>query len=110
MTRNTFLKIVKIVQPVIEKRDTQFRRVVTIEKRVAIALWRLSTGNSFRTTPKTFAVGKSTAVQITRDFCSEVQRLASKFIKFPNTRRETAKAIEKFRILCRCQIPQTLGA
>ena len=82
MTRNTFLKIVKIVQPVIEKRDTQFRRVVTIEKRVAIALWRLSTGNSFRTTPKTFAVGKSTAVQITRDFCSEIQRVASEFIKF----------------------------
>ena len=91
MTQNTFLKIDKIVQAVIYKRDTQFRRAVTIEKRVAIALWWLSTGNSFHTTPKTLAVGKSTVVQITRDFCSEIQRLASEFIKFLNTRRKAAK-------------------
>ena len=110
MTRSTSLEIVRIAQPVREKRDTPLRREIPIEKLVAMALWWLSTRNSFWTTAETFAVGKSTAVQITRDFCSEVQRLASKFIKFPNTRRETAKAIEKFRILCRCQIPQTLGA
>ena len=82
-------------QVFMEKRDTQLRRAVPIEKRVAIALWRLSTENSFGTTAKTFAVGKSTAIQITCDLCSEIQRLASTFIKFPNTRRETAKAIEK---------------
>lgn len=91
MTQNTFLKIDKIVQAVIYKRDTQFRRAVTTEKRVAIALWWLSTENSFHTIPKTLAVGKSTAVQITRDFCSEIQRLASEFIKFLNTRRKAAK-------------------
>ena len=68
------------------------------------------TGNSFRTTAKTFAVGKSIAVQITRDFCSEIERLGSEFIKCSNTRTETAKVIEKFRILCRYQIPQALSA
>ena len=99
MTRNTFLEIVKTVQPVMENRDTQLGRAIPIEKCSAIALWRLSTGNSFRTTAKTFAVGKSKAVQIT-----------SKFIKFPNTRKETAKAIEKFQTLCQCQILQALGA
>ena len=96
MTRNTFLEIARIVLLVMEKRDTQLRRAVPIEKHVAIAVRRLSTGNSFRTTAKTFAVGKSTAVQITRYFCSEIQRLASGFIKFPNTKRQTAEAIEKF--------------
>ena len=110
MTRSTSLEIVRIAQPVREKRDTLLRREIPIEKLVAMALWWLSTRNSFWTTAETFAVGKSTAVQITRDFCSEIKRLGSEFIKFPNTRRETAKAIEKFRILCRCQIPQTLGA
>ena len=102
MTRNTFLEIVRIVQLVMEKRDTQLCR--------GSYLWQLSTGNLFRTTAKTFAVGKSTAVPITHDFCSEIQRLLSGFIKFPNTKRETAEAIEKFRILCPCQIPQALGA
>ena len=96
VTRNTFLEIVRIVQTVMEKRDTELRCTVPIEKRSAIALWRLSTRNSFRTTPKIFAVGKSTAVQITRNFCSEIQRLASRFIKFPNTRRETASEAREF--------------
>ena len=41
ITRNTFLEIVRIVQAVMEKRDTQLRRAVPIEKRVAIAVWRL---------------------------------------------------------------------
>ena len=58
MSQDTFRDIVRVVQPALEKRDTQFRRAIPIEKRVAIALWRLSTGNSFRTVAKTFAVGK----------------------------------------------------
>ena len=96
MARNYFLEIVRIIQPVREKRDKQIRRAIPIEKCVAIVLWRLSTGNQFRTTAKASDVGKSTAVQIavstavqiTRDFCSEVQRLASRFIRFPNNKRK----------------------
>ena len=58
MSQDTLRDIVRVVQSVLKKRDTQFRRAIPIEKRVAIALWRLSTGNSFRTVAKTFAVGK----------------------------------------------------
>ena len=45
MTRNIFVEIVTIIQPVMEKRDIQLRRAITKEKRVAIALWQLSTRN-----------------------------------------------------------------
>ena len=48
MSLDTFRDIVRVVQPALGKRDTQFRRAIPIEKRVAIALWRLSTGNSFQ--------------------------------------------------------------
>ena len=64
MSQDTFRDIVRIVQAALEKRDIQFRRAIPIEKRVAIALWRLSTGNLFRTVAKTFVVGKSTAVDL----------------------------------------------
>ena len=87
MSQDTFRDIVRVVQPALEKRDTQFQRARPIEKRVAIALWRLSTDNSFRTAAKTFAVGKSTAVQITREFCSEMLRLPPRYIHFPRTTR-----------------------
>ena len=49
----------RVVQPALEKRDTEFRLVIPIEKQVTIILWRLSTGNTFRTV----RVGKTTAAQ-----------------------------------------------
>ena len=101
MSQETFRDIVRVVQPSLEKRDAQFRRAILIEKRVAIALWRLLTGNSFRTVAKTFAVGKSTATQITTEFCSKMLRLAPRYIHFPRSRRETAEAFEQFKIFCR---------
>ena len=110
MSRGTFQDIVRVVQPALKKRDTLFQRAIPIEMRVAITLWRLSTGNSFRTVAKTFAVGKSTAVQITREFCSEILRLAPRYIHFHRSRRETAEAIEQFKVFCQCRIPQVLGA
>ena len=109
MSQDTFQDIVRVVQPALEKRDTQFRRGIPIEKRVAIALWRFSTGNSFRTIAETYAVGKSTAVQITREFCSEILRLTPRYIHFPRSRRETAEAIEQFKVFCQCRIPQVIG-
>ena len=111
MSQDTFRDIVRVVQPALEKRDTQFRRAIPIEKRVAIALWwRLSTGNLFRTVAKTFAAGKPTAVQITREFCSEMLRLAPRYIHFPRSRRETAEAIKQFKVFCQCRIPKVPGA
>ena len=100
----------RVVQPALEKRDTQFRRAIPIEKRFEIALWRHSTGNPFRAVAKTFAVAKSTAVQITREFCSEMLRLAPRYIHFPRSRRETTEAIEQFKAFCQGRIPQVLGA
>ena len=68
MSQDTFRDIVRVVQPALEKRDTQFQRAIPIQKQAETALWRLSTGNSFRNFTKTFAVGKSTTAQITREF------------------------------------------
>ena len=45
MKPDTFEYIVKLVSPNISKKDTAFRRAVAVEKRVAVAIWRLSTGN-----------------------------------------------------------------
>ena len=47
MSQDTFWDIVRVVQPALEKRDTQFWRAIPIKKQVTITLWRLSTGNYF---------------------------------------------------------------
>ena len=105
----TFLKIIDLVRDRMEKRDTNFRKAIPLEKRVAIALWRLSSGNSFRATSITFAVGKSTSVQIGREFCDTIAHLAKHFIKFPKSRREVAQAMRDFKKDYSCKIPQTVG-
>ena len=110
MTGKTFEKLVNLVSPNLSKEDTKFRKSIPVQKRVAIALWRLSTGNSFRAIAKTFAVGKSTAVSITKDFCKKMRRLSKEYIKFPVTSDEVENAIEKFKTCCNSKIPQSLGA
>ena len=110
MSGYSFENLVNLVRPRLEERDTNLRRAIPIEKRVAIALWRLSTGNSFRTVSKTLAVGKSTAVTITREFCAEMKRQSASLIKFPKTRMEVAEAIENFKVDVNCKLPQVVGA
>ena len=93
----------RFVQPALEKRNTQFRRAIPIEKRFEIAFWRLLTGNLFRTVAKTFAVGKSTAVEITREFCSEMLRLAPRYIHFPEAEEKQRKLSNSSRFFAKAE-------
>ena len=108
MKKETFHEIVQVVHPALEKRDTHLRRAIPTEKRVGVAIGRLATGDTSRSIAKTFAIGKSTTVKITKEFCLEMKRKASHYIKFPKTRLETSECIEKFRISTNCKIPQVV--
>ena len=107
MTGKTFEKLANLVFLNLSKEDTKFRKSIPVQKRVAIALWRLSTGNSFRTIAKTFAVGKSTAVSITKYFCKEMRRSSKEYIKFTVTSDKVENAIEKLETCCNCAIDGT---
>ena len=67
-------------------------------------------GNSLRSITKVFAVGKSTAVTICKEFWRELTNRSSEYISFPVTRRENAEAILKFKADVNCKIPQAVGA
>ena len=107
-SKETFMEIIRVVRPYLEKQNTNFRRAIPIEGHVAIAVWRLSTGNSYRSVASTFGCGKSTAIEITRDVCKIIAWLSPKYIKFPHTPEETARAIQSFKEICK--IPQALAA
>ena len=93
-----------------QKQNTTFRNSIKIEKRVAVALWRLSTGNSYRTVSKVFGIAKSTVVKIVNNFCAEICNISPQFIKFPKNAVETASQIQRFKVMTACVIPQVLGA
>ena len=79
-----------------------------MEKRVAVALWRLATGNSYRSTGLVFGVGRCTAMNLKDEFCLALLKSANDFIKFPKGEAETRRAIQAFQeISC---FPQVVGA
>ncbi|KAH1170850.1 hypothetical protein KIL84_006468 [Mauremys mutica] len=60
MRKGTFLELCDLLSPVLKRKDTQMRAALTVQKRVAIALWKLATPDSYRSVANHFGVGKST--------------------------------------------------
>ena len=110
MKGSTFANLVAVLTPYLQKRGTRFRLAIPVEKRVAIGVWRLATGNSFRTLSTIFAAGKATAVHIVHEFCSALTRLSETYIKFPRTPIELGMAIPLFKDDVNCKIPQAFAS
>lgn len=53
----------------IERTDTEMRKAVPVEQRVALTLWFLATNIDYRTIGHLFGVSKSTVCVITKEVC-----------------------------------------
>lgn len=108
VSRQTFHFLCTLVGPHLVRQNTNMRQAIPVEKRVAVALWRLATGNSYGTTGLTFGVGRCTALKLKDEFCSALLRNSKEFIKFPKGEAETRSAVQAFQeISC---FPQVVGA
>ena len=108
VTRGTFEFLCDLVRVKLQKQHTRFRAPVSVEERVGVALWRLATGNSYRSCGLQFGLGKSTAKVICSEFEQAVFDLKDRFIKFPLTNEENGEKIEELEELY--GIPQIVGA
>ena len=106
----TFEYIVNLLRPRIEKQNTFWREVITVEKRIAVTVWSLSTGNLYRATSEVFGISLSTACKLLAEFCTAVCHVAPQFISFPKNSREIAWEKQKFRVFTERLIPQFVGA
>ena len=96
MSVETFQYLLGLIGVNLQHLDTCFRKAIKAEKRLAIVIWRLSTGNSYRSVSKAFGVGKFTVIKIFLNGINHIVQLASMFIKFPFTVLETALATTSF--------------
>ena len=55
-----------------EKQNTFFRKAIPMEKRVAVALWRLAIGNTYRSISKVFGIGLTSVAKIVYEFCESI--------------------------------------
>ncbi|XP_051556508.1 uncharacterized protein LOC127442481 [Myxocyprinus asiaticus] len=108
MSKETFQYICRRVQPAMEKMDTRYRLSVPLQKRVAVALWKLATNAEYRTVAHLFGVGIATACDCVRDFCSSVlEILMPEVIQVP-----TAEKLNEMTLYFeqRWGLPQCVGS
>uniref|UniRef100_A0A8C4VVC8 Putative nuclease HARBI1 n=1 Tax=Gopherus evgoodei TaxID=1825980 RepID=A0A8C4VVC8_9SAUR len=60
MRKSTFFELCDLLSPALKRHNTRMRAALTVEKRVAIAFWKLATPDSYRSVGNQFGVGKST--------------------------------------------------
>ena len=94
-SKETFDYICQLVGPYLSRQNTRFRKAIPVNKRIGIAMWRLGTGNSYRTTGITFGQGKSTVIKICEDFMETLIRHKNEFIKFPEDTRDVEQCYKK---------------
>ncbi|CAM5144384.1 unnamed protein product [Eretmochelys imbricata] len=58
--KTTFMELCKLLSPAMKHRNTKMRAALTVEKQVAIALWKLAMPGCCRSARNQFGVGKST--------------------------------------------------
>ncbi|KAM9354101.1 uncharacterized protein KZ484_012284 [Pholidichthys leucotaenia] len=84
MSRETFFYLCDKLRPHLARQDTRFRLALPVEKRVAVALWRLASNIEYRTISNLFGVGKSTVCRCVRDMCHAiVALLGSSYLRSP---------------------------
>jgi len=84
MSQCTFMYLCDELRSSIKKRDTEMRKAVPSDMRVALTLWFLATGADYRTISHLFGVSKSTVCLVTKDVCSAIiETLLPRYITFP---------------------------
>ncbi|KAG6938803.1 hypothetical protein G0U57_005265, partial [Chelydra serpentina] len=74
-----------LLSPALKRQDTRMRAALRIQKRVAIALWKLATPDSYRSVANQFEVGKSTVgVAVMQVANAIVELLLSKVVTLGN--------------------------
>uniref|UniRef100_A0A8D0CDG2 KRAB domain-containing protein n=1 Tax=Salvator merianae TaxID=96440 RepID=A0A8D0CDG2_SALMN len=73
MSRATFFEIVEQLRPTLQRRRTNMREPISVEKRVAIAIWWLANNAFYRTVAERFGVGRSTVAKIVVEVCLAIE-------------------------------------
>ncbi|XP_006001092.1 uncharacterized protein LOC102354795 [Latimeria chalumnae] len=108
VSRATFDFICTKLRPTIQRRDTNMRRAIPVEVRLAMTLWRLGTCCEYSTIEHLFGVSKSTVCIIVRDVCDAIVNiLTPEYIHVP-TGEQLQEVMNGFE---ECfGLPQTAGA
>ncbi|CAM5164998.1 unnamed protein product [Natator depressus] len=75
MRKATFIGLCEELAPTLRRKDTRLRAALTVEKQVAIAIWKLATPDSYRSDANQFGVGKLTIGIVLMQVCRAINRI-----------------------------------
>uniref|UniRef100_A0A1X7UN39 DDE Tnp4 domain-containing protein n=1 Tax=Amphimedon queenslandica TaxID=400682 RepID=A0A1X7UN39_AMPQE len=108
MRKETFMYLCKELDKEVRKKDTHLRCAITVELRVAIIIWFLSTGTPYRVLAHLFGVSRSSICLIIRQVCTAIVKvLMRKYIKYPSG-SALISVIDGFK--AKCGFPNCGGA
>ena len=109
MSKERYDHLHELVQPLITKKDTHFRKSISSQERLIITLRYLSTGCSQQSLSYAFRVGRSTVSEIIKNTCDAIyQVLSPLYLKPPTTIEEWKKISEDFEDIW--NMPHVIGA
>lgn len=85
MSQGTYHLLCNDLNNHIQRQFTRFRPPISVNARVAITIWRLSTNSDCRTIATLFGVGRSTVYEILSDTCDAItSHLMKRYVHIPN--------------------------
>ena len=96
MSRETFQYLCTQLRPHIQRQDTRLRRPISVEHRLGITLWCISTCAEYWTIGHLFGVARCTVCVIVHDTCTAIATVfLDQYVKFP-TGNELERVVKSF--------------
>ena len=96
MSKANLLKLVNLIK---HAKESQARQdVISLERRVAVALYNLKDQGSMQITSHTFGIARCTVGQVIQEMCGILTKdLGPEFIKFPIEKDEVLESVSQFQ-------------
>ena len=108
MTERTFRILCNELRPYIQKQCTVLREPISVERRVAVTVWKLATNVEYRTLSNLFGIGLSTVAVIVVETCQAISaNLLTRYVYIPED--ELLKEVVRGFETC-WGFPQAAGA
>nr|XP_048681303.1 uncharacterized protein LOC125624539 [Caretta caretta] len=75
MRKATFMGLCGELAPTLWRKDTRLRAALMVEKRMAVAVWKLATPDSYRSVANQFGVGKSSVGIMLMQVCRAINHI-----------------------------------
>ena len=109
MSKENFSKLCDQVRPYLEKRVTNMRAPISVEKQVAVTLYYLADEGRYLKVANAFAITRSSVSIIVRKVCFVITYyLGPKYIKLPGNEEEMKSSVSNF--YQEHGFPQCIGA